>query len=539
MSLHERVGEALAAGRPERAWDLASRAFDEGSPRVRHQARRLLHALVSRVPDAAWIPARSVTAGRAGLARTPRGSGVGEVAFPTVSEDAGRFVCVRAQPCEGPDCLPELEADAYEQSKRALDAARALLGSDQGFAITFDHLGWAGDSFGLATALAAVSCARALPVPDTLVATGALDERGDVRAVRLLDLKLQLRTEARPRARMLVPAQGGVAHPAALPVSTLALAVEQLVPSALDDPEEHLHALRLHDRRGEWVEAGRRALMLVDRPDLTDDERAEVFTVLLASANHRAAADERAQWLHHLERSASPRMELQLARSIGTRVVAAIDMFDDERAEATLACARGHDWSGEARLHLDGPRALLSTLRGQHDHALSLRRSNLEHAPRAERPRCGGDLADALLRGGEPEMALETVRRALHHATSPRRRAYQARTVAWLRLHEARALQALARPDEALGALDASGPLQGLDPWLRMALLRAELEDRITALDTLEQALPTALRQTPLVSALLWRTRARLGDADAAARLTKLPIFAGLPFHEAARRLPY
>lgn len=537
MSLHERVAAALDAGRPERAWDLASRAFDDGSPRLRHQALRLMRALTHHVPDAAWISTRASAAHRAGLARAPRGARIGEVAFPVVGARAGRFVHARVRLQAGPDRVPEHESAPCVLD--ALRAARRLLDTDQGFAVEFDHLSWAGDSCGLAVGLAACSAARDLAVGDQVTATGALGEDGAVRPVDALPAKLQLRSEARPRARLLAPRDEATSDPAVVPVGSLAEALEQLVPGADDDPEEALLAIRTHDHRGEWLHAARRAMGLVDRPDLTDEERAELYTILLASANHRADAEERAHWLAHLDRLASPRAELQLARLIGTRAVAAVDEFDVERAERALAVAGDREWSAEARLHVDGPRALLATLCGHHDRALALRRANLALAPRPERARCGGDLADALLRVGDPEAALDTARAALRDATSPRRRAYQTRSVAWLHLHEARALQVLARPAEAVAALDRVGPLRGPDPGLRMALLRAELTGRPDLVDELASQLPPALRASTLVQALFWRTCARLGDADAANRLTALPPFKGLPFHEAARRLPY
>lgn len=539
MSLHERVEAALRAGRPERAWDLAARAFDEGSPRQRHQAVRLLGALVGRVPDSAWIAARSAVAARAGLVRTPRGGVVGEVAFPTVAATAGCFVHARVRAVAGPDRLPELDPGALEQVSEALRAARSALGSELGFVLTFDRDDWSGESCGLAVGLAAVSAARGLPVPDAIVASGALDASGRVHPAGHLHRKLELRAEARPRARLLVAREDAPVDPAVVPVSGLDEALEAIAPSALDDPEEALLAIRAHDRRGEWVEAARKALDLVERPELTEEERVEVLTILLAAANHGAATDDRDRWLRRLDRMTSPRAELQLARFVGARAIAAIDAFDVDRAREALALAGDREWGAEARLHVDGPRALLATLCGQHDRALALRRANLEHAPPAERARCGGDLADALLRAQEPERALDVVRTALREASAPRRRAYQVRSVAWLRLHEARALQALAHPDEALSVLDRVGPLQGPDPWLRIELLRIELQDGLAHLDAIEAGLPAALRASPLIAALFWRTRARLGDVEAARQLTNLPVFAGLPFHEAARRLPY
>lgn len=537
MSLRARVLDRLEAGRPELAWDCAVAAFHDGSPRERHAAARLLRWMATHLPDAAWTGARLRDARQVEAGVPSPRARVGEVGFPVVRGERARFVVARVRTVDGPDRLP---GEAQEAVRLALDAVRSLLQRAQGFEVSFDHHDWDGASCGLAVALAALSAARGIPVSDRLVATGALDAQGRVLPVGELPKKAALRSEARPRARLLVPPDPSLFHPTLVPVHSLAKAAEQLAPDLVEDVEERLQEIRQADRRGDWVEAARLAGLLVDAPDLTDDERAELLVILLAAANHGADGAERARWDRRLrEMEASGGDELVLARAIGTRAIGAIDAFEPEEAREILALAEGRTWGDEARLHLDGPAALGATLTGDHGLALSLRQANLERATPDERARCGADLADALLRVGRPEEAITVVERALEDARVRRRRAYQQRTEAYLRLHLARAQAALRLVQEARRTLDAIGPVTGIDPAVRVALLRAELDRDPAAVTRAWSALPPWAQQNGLLLALRWRTLARLGDPEAARSLRALPVFAGLTVEEAALRLPY
>ena len=79
----------------------------------------------------------------------------------------------------------------------------------------------------------------------------------------------------------------------------------------------------------------------------------------------------------------------------------------------------------------------------------------------------------------------------------------------------------------------------GLDPWLRAALLLAELNRDRGEVEAVRRRLPDWASKSPLLGALLDRSLASLGDPEASARLLAMRPFEGLELAEAARRLPY
>jgi len=229
-----------------------------------------------------------------------------------------------------------------------------------------------------------------------------------------------------------------------------------------------------------------------------------------------------------------------MARAIGTRAIAAIDRLAPDEARGILDLAQDRDWGPEAMLHLRGPRALLATLEGRHDEAVRLRTVSAETSPESERPRCLGDLADVLRRVGDLAAAAGAIDEALRLAGEVRRRrAYQHLTSPYLLLHEARVLHAMGDDAAALEVIHERPATVGPDPGLRFRLLEAEIRGDLSMVEARFNALPKGLRSATVMQALFDRTRGRLGDEAAQARLIGWPVFEGCGFDEAARRLPY
>lgn len=539
-ALRDAAERALKEGHPEQAWDIAAAAREADSPRTRLYAAVLLRELAAKVPEAAWTEPRGKLARHLGIHRPAELESVGEMVFPAVdARGGGRFVraAVRLIPGDT-DVLPV----EHLRLRAALDAARALIGDPtQRFDVNFNDLSWEGSSAGLAVGLAACSAARHMALSPMLAATGSLDADGRVGAVGFIPQKLQLRHLARPRCRLIVPRADAAQHPGVLPAASLREALELAGLRPVEDVAEALDHLRKLDRQGDWSGAAREAAKLENHPELTDEERLELLLLRLLAANHSADRSQQTELAPRLDallgQADIPEL---LARAIGSLAVTRLDALKPDGARQALALAEGRAWPKPLRVHLDGPRALLATLEGRHEAALALRRDNLQHATTDERARCMGDLADALLRLHRPEEALGWADEALAHADQvQRRRGYQTMTTRYLRLHRARALAALGRRDEAVAALEPLRAASGLDPRIRAALLLVELEDDRAGLNALVDALPDYHRSNLLITALLDRSRARLGDAEAAARLCALPAFRGLDWEEAARRLPY
>lgn len=523
MSVRESVQEALEAGRPERAWELCAERWQRGDTRARHDARRLLNALAPTLPPAAWTQEREALARELGLQPAPAVAAVGQISFPVVSGQQSRFITAIVARSEGADDVPPgVDPSVHE----ALEAARE---GGRHFSLRFvpREVEWKGASCGLAVALAARSFVRGLPISPLHSATGGVDRQGRVLPVGSIDEKLRLRHEARPWGRLLIPAvEDRQRDPVyVLPVGDLDQAWQALGHAADRDPErlvKEVHATHRDDPSG----AARLALDLVDDPDLSDTERLFLNLVLLAAANHEADTVAQARWSVSLETQVRAGADgVELARAVGSLAVRAIDALDPVAARRALDLAQGRV-ADTQRVHLDGPGALLATLEGRFDDALDLRRRNLAQAAPEEKPRCQGDLADALRRLGRLDEALEAVDEAL--SQRPRRaQAYIARSRPYLHLHRARILaEQGGHWREGLAQAKAA---PGLDPALRARLLRAELtNDR------------AAIEREPdwgILAALKQRARAVLGDEDA--RRWLLQRLGGADWQEAARRLPY
>lgn len=533
-ALRIEVQRALDAGHPEQAWDIAAAARDADAAKTRLHADSLLRFLAPKLPEAAWTEHRESLAGRLRIHRVAEGEQIGRVVFPAVRSEHGRFIGVRAQLAESDD----------GRFTRELDAVRALLKRPElRFSLSFDFDAWSGDSAGLAVGLAAYSAARRLALSPMIAATGALDDAGRVRPVGRLPEKLRLRHAARPRCSLLVPADDAVDHPSVFPVSSLEEAIRAAGLRHADDPGPSLGRIRELDEQGDWLAAAREAAVMQDRAGLTDEERLELLLLRLLASNHvvdTAAQAELGPRVDALVAQVDPERREVLARAIGSRAVQRLDNLDLDGARETLVLADSRFFPARTQVHIDGPRALLATFCGEHELALKLRQDNVARASDHEKPRCLGDLADALLRLGRADEALARVEEALALAEQEnRRRGYQQRTTRYLRLHRARALASRGQREEARAALEPLRYTPGLDPRIRAELLLAEILGDTAVIDRFAATLSPDTVASKLITALLDRSRARLGDAEAAARLCALPAFRGLDWEEAARRLPY
>lgn len=539
MTLTERVNRALAAGRPERAWDDAATAWSDGGRADRHHAGQVLRWLGPRVHEAAWTESRRSLAARVGAEAAARPPEPGRVAFPAVGGDGARFVEVTVTRADT-DELPPLDPPTADAVQTALAAARLLHRDSTGLRVRFDADGWEGASCGLAVALAAVSCLNGAPAPRSVAATGAVHADGRVCDVGADRAKAALRAEARPRARLLVPMTWHADEPALVPVADLRAAVAAAL-DPTDDPDPSLSRVRDLDRAGQWVEAARLAESLLDHPGLDAAERQRLVVLLLLAANHGADADARARWEAHLDLSRLVGRDLDAwARAVGSRVVGHVDALDPAAAREVLDLAAAVPLPAELEVHRRGPAALLATLEGRPEDALVLRQANVADASPDERPRCLGDLADALLRVGRPGEALSAADAGLAAARDHRRRRpYLVRTTGYLALHRGRALLAVGRADEALAQVREAPPLPGPDPRFRLLLLEAEAARSPERVERAFAALPDALRKVPLIRLLAWRSLWRLGRPGRLGPRPDVPALRGLAEGEIAGRVPY
>lgn len=553
-ALHRAVTGALAAGRPERAFDdCVEAARSHRAPSVRRYAARLLGTVAPKVPMSARTDARR------GLARglvdswavpLPR---PGVVAFPTVRGECGGcaddcFVLVHVQSWEAPeDGLPDdLSSASRTAIADALAAARTLEGRDTTFQVRLEGpAGWSGDSAGLAVALAAVSALRGQAIADRVVATGRVAPDGAVHSVGHLTAKATLLRAARPRARMLVATGNADGDPGRVPVADLAAAcVAAWGDDAGLDLYSALPKARERFTQGKWVEAARLADTLLAEPELEDEARAELLGMRLAAANHSGDAAQGAELAARLDAVLSRGVPAAKAvQAMGHLAIRALDDLNIDAAE-TLAQQAGALLPPHhaARMHALGPLALVRRLQGRFDASVALRRRSLGVAERTEHPRCLGDLSAALLHAGQAKAALEQAEAALAAVEQLRwRRGYRDLTRPFIRYHQARALRANGHVDAAREIFTEVSAVPGLAPSLFAFLAQCELdaEGGLARLEERHGSMPGFLQALPILRALFDRSRARLGDEAAGRRLCAL---LGLPadaVEEAGRRLPY
>lgn len=553
-ALHRSLQAHLDHGRCDLALDAALEALSDAPDLGRRRyARQAVRALVNRLPPAAWSFSRRRALPR-GLEPEPARPAVGLLAFPTVQAGDGRagstdcFVEARVTRARGgQDDLPSgLSSVVVEAIDSALAAVRSVHPAAGPLAVRFvGPRDWSGPSCGLAVGLAALSLLRQVPLEGFWVASARVQPDGAVLPVGSMETKAALRAVARPRARMLVALADAGADDRRLGVADLQEAFAAAGGTGRDDPQPELDAMTRAMKQGNWVDAARTAGALDDHPYLEPDEQVLVKALLVAAANHSGRSDDARSLeddlLGCIDKAGSCKEALH---ALGNLAMSAVDRLD---AETALALAeRGiRLWPtrGEHLLYVQGPAAFAACLRGDFGRAVSLRRDNValcEDTAPVHLPRSLGDLAQTLLRTGAADEAVATAERGLQVLDQTVRwRAYRDVTRPFLHHHHARALAAAGRLAAARAANARAGHVPMLVPRIFVQLLDAELDKDLAAVDAAWARLPAWTQENPVVCALVERTRARLGDPEAALRLVNrlgLPIEA---VEEAGLRLPY
>jgi hypothetical protein len=171
--------------------------------------------------------------------------------------------------------------------------------------------------------------------------------------------------------------------------------------------------------RGRWLEAARRAQLLLAEPGLRSEEQLKLRTILLAAANHQG----------DMVRAAAVMKELRslLALALANAAVHCIDLLRASDAQALLNEAERLPLPDQDScwVHLYGTKARVNILLGDLEGSLGLRLRNVQACPDHERPRCLGDLVDSYLRlerWNEAEQSLQAAQQALAELRPQRRR---------------------------------------------------------------------------------------------------------------------
>ena len=526
MSPHE--------GRPERLWDALVGAHAEApTPRERYLLQGRIQELAPRLPWGAWSRERRDQAHGFGVTPTA-GPPRGVCAFPAINGVDDRFVEVRVRLHPHRDHSDDLEPIAAGAVRDAFAAARRYLCSRQTFALSVETPDFQGGSLGLAVALAAVSAATGEALRPGIVATGRGRPDGRVELVGGCAEKLSLLGEARGKATLLAPAAWTTASFCAHLVSDLDEAVKASGVPRTDKLWARLEGTRASHARGQWREAARSARALMALPALDTEERYELATVLLMAANHLGDTEGASEWAQSLEDLKGARVDDRWqAQALCSMLVAAVDRFDLPGVRALSERLRLLSWSRTARVHVSGTLALGALALGDLDAAIRLRSENLEQAPPAEVPRCLGDLAEALRRGGRVDEAVRTAETAVARLETTRMAPALLRTTrTYALLHAARARRAL-------------GDLERAVAWL-LAVPEQAPDSPLAWLVELERELATAAGPPAtaapelLVLRRIWlRERALRGVDEALAELQALPECAGLSAEALAARIPY
>lgn len=557
----EHLESLLVAGRPDQAFDTCADWAEDGDYTRKRAARRLLPHVAGRLPWVAVDDRREARLHRLGLKAPsfPGAPSVGQFSFPVVAAGVAvgaqeRFVEVEVQRLadgdgvSSEDDLPtELNEATRAAVRDALTAARDGLGQQRAkVSVRFHpHGGWEGPSCGLAVALAAWSALTGQPATPLRVASARVDPTGAVRPVGAIPAKTALLQAARPRARLLVSEEDHTGAPHTVAVAHLAAAASQLgLADDLNLADRLEEVRRLFRTQGDWARARDHAELLVDDPHLSPEQLVELWITLLAAANHAADPASQRRWAARLAQ-APPELD-KTTEALCHHVVTCVDQLDPASALALLDRIEPPHEGHVLRIHREGSHALVRTLLGHHDHALALRRENVERAARhpGELPRTLGDLSDALRRVGQVDEALVAADEAFEALRNPRvcvhlRSSLAAVTSAFLTVHRAHALVASGRQGEALAVLTPEA-LSTMPPHaaFRGRLLRAELGGDLEAVRRFE-AEEAARGPLGIKRVVLDRSLARLGDREAEARLLAQPVFAGLALEEIALRIPY
>ncbi len=410
--------------------------------RIRHQPGRVSSPGVARLGPAAWEAVR--TAFRAACRLLPEG----------------------------------VPPDALEAFSVELDASAEIDGG----------------SLGLPAALAFYSLWTGVRFPRGSAATGVLDRDGRVHAVQARGLAAKVRTwkaqYGGSGAPALAPAQPG-APAVATPCDSLAGALAALgVEPTLTPTTSHLGdvatrsdqlaaAMRAVERQDlgniPVIEGASPWLVLADRievltsslegtPDLgLDLHKARILGAL--AYTHAARVGDALSLLQRVD-TEGMRAESRLLLAI-VRLNRAIDApgEEDERHRADLErWLEDESIASGFRMSAMGTLGRFHLHRGRVAQALDLLAAAVAAAPDSERARSRIYLAMAARENADAQRALDELDRAeseLRTHTLPRSRSYYAQTMRYLDYERARAFLALARPSDALTAIQKA--LQGPD----------------------------------------------------------------------------
>ena len=557
ISLRGAVQEALRDGHPERAFDRLAELLLSPVVRLREkwEARCLLALVVQKVSGAAATALRREQAGRCGFQLLPIRSFVGRAEFPVVGGRVRRFVLARiSEASVAEDVVPaDLSQATASAITDALEAARNLVNEVDRKYLRVDleetNGPIQGKSLGLAVGVAALSYLQRIELPESAVFTGELRPDGRIESISYLAEKLALLHECRPAAVLVLPADNHSEDPSVCHVASMREVLAKLGLDSNRDLGAELTQVASDYHRGRWLEAARRAQLLLAEPGLRSEEQLKLRTILLAAANHQGDMAQAAavmQELRHLlvEKSCSLQT---IALALANAAVHCIDLLRAGEAQALLSEAEQLPLPDQdpCWVHLYGTKARVNILRGDFQGALGLRLRNIQACPDDERPRCLGDLADSYLRlerWNEAAQSLQAAQQALAELRSQRRRIdYLRATEQHLRLCEVRLLRARGDLVGARSCLMSAtrGTSLPIPELLRIeeALLAESTAARFAALDAVFTAI--AKPDSTIFRALA--LRARIFAGDSAAELELATLF-GLPGESAAelcRRLPY
>ena len=564
MNLDAEVRASLARGRPDRAFLLLADILHgrQTAPwRAFEHAKHLLPGVAGLLPRpsctaeheetlAQWAPEAPLP-----RHRPPR---VGVACFPFVggdTEHAG-FGTVTVTAIEGEaDAFPPQVSDPVTQraAREALEAARGMAPGARWFRVSVDPSdGWQGESWGLAVAMAALSCWRNTPIPEELAFSGHVRAHGCIDPVRGGELKERLLRQARPLGTLMGTWERH--GPGYQRVSTLGEAWAKV---GAEQPRRAIaaavRAVREAEIEGDWMQAevvARDAIALIaahgPAHGLSAPDHATLLGACVAGANHRTRTDEARRL--GAELLGMPWADRSVfARRLANILVTCIDDLDVQGGHAVFARFPGGDHAPYERIHLLGSRASLHMLEGQASKAVDILRENLEVAAPTlpdEVLRIEANLSEALWRAGLADEGYALLCAAIARTRGDAEHPYRRATLAYACCYAARQARRLGADREVVLAwLDEAWtfvgkprdvPADGSDLPMR---LRVE-EGLLDGSDALVRAFHGE-GTGRFERVILLRMRMLLGDEAALEELRGFAVFAGLSAEEIDRRVVY
>lgn len=558
------VQRFLQQGRPELAFDLLTGILLSGEAELATiwAAYSLIGQVIERFPSMAATEARQAAAQRCGLQLPVPRDASGRAEFPTIAGDHRRFLIVHVHNGRGQDQIhPEhIRTETRNAVEQALAAARAIASDHRPLCVSFDlEQGIvAGRSCGLAVGVAALSFLCRVNLSPRFLFTGFLRSDGLIESVDLVPEKLQLRRESRPLATLIVPDGKEGQDTNAYPARSLEeiwrsrMILLHHDPAAADhgylNLDLELGGIRDLFSAGRWVDAERKARLIIEHEGLHAEEELTLRTILLAAANHRGEQQQAASLTRSIQRMLhDDSLPVQaVAIAMANVAVHTIDLLRPVEAAQVLEQAERLPLPPKdlAWVHLRGTRARACILAGDLHGALAHRQQNAALCPGDEVPRCLGDLADIYMRSGDFDLAQEALDRARDAIgrlqRGWRRLEYLNQTRRYLDLYTARLHRLRGDRDNAkklLQALHTTSLGPSLELRIESALLEESLPQRLAEIEAAFAAVPE--REQVIYRALYLRARCLAGDDSAHVELARLFNLETLSVSELAVRLPY